>query len=201
MSMEQGETLYQYLERRERELSHQIAALKGEIGTREHELAHVRSAKRQIGQLGTDDKARFGVPGSLAALGAATTRLSDLAKPVGISLSALGEQMSEGGRKIAEALQAGAIGIGPFPLTIKQLIMRALLDHFRQGGATVTELRQFILDAHGRDIDRTSLSPQLTRLRNEGHISLVNGRWVLGAHAHDDLTGASPYGLTDTSDD
>src|SRR5436190_19542204 len=55
------ETVYAYLERRERELLNQISAEKAATATKEMELAHVQSAKRQIGNLGGADKARFGV--------------------------------------------------------------------------------------------------------------------------------------------
>src|SRR4051794_22489442 len=60
MEKKSNETLYDFIERRSRELTHQIAAFQGEIDTRRAELAHLQSAKRQIDVLGGGDAARFG---------------------------------------------------------------------------------------------------------------------------------------------
>jgi DNA-binding transcriptional ArsR family regulator len=66
--------------------------------------------------------------------------------------------------------------------TIKQLIIEALFAHFHDG-ATGVELRDHFLTVHGRDIDRTSISPQLTRLREEGIVEQMTGpdegKWKL----------------------
>jgi len=129
MTSERSETVYEYLERRERELTNQIADLRGQLEGREAEFAHVQSAKRQIGNLGGAEKARFGVP---------EPSPSDA------------------------AAQADT--------TIKVLIMRAMWAGFREKGATAPEVRQFIIDAYGRDIDRTSISPQLSRLKADGQL-------------------------------
>lgn len=64
-------------------------------------------------------------------------------------------------------------------LTIKELVKKALEEQFDQG-ATASELLQFFKDVWGRsDIPRTSLSPQLSRLRQAGQIRLVGERWML----------------------
>jgi hypothetical protein len=66
--------------------------------------------------------------------------------------------------------------------TIKQLIVDALRDHFRDG-ATGTELSQYFLTVHGREIERGSISPQLTRLREDGVVEQMSGpdegKWAL----------------------
>jgi hypothetical protein len=76
--------------------------------------------------------------------------------------------------------------------TIKQLVLRALIDHFHDG-ATPLELRTYIRDAYGREIDRTSMGPQLSRMRDEGvliqPLGLLNeGKWRLSPRStiHDD---------------
>src|SRR5260370_42160124 len=62
-------------------------------------------------------------------------------------------------------------------LTIKQLILRALADHFHDG-ATPAELRAYILDAYGREISRGSMGPQIVRLFEEGLIEQPSdGKW------------------------
>jgi hypothetical protein len=50
--------------------------------------------------------------------------------------------------------------------SIKQLILAAFSDkpEFRAHGAKASQIREFIRDAYGRDIDRATLSPQLSRL-------------------------------------
>jgi len=64
-------------------------------------------------------------------------------------------------------------------LTMKDLTVKALKEHFRNG-ATSSQLLEFFADKWGRsDIMRTSFSPQLSRLKNEGMISLVGKVWVL----------------------
>ena len=132
------ETVYQFLTRRERELLNQIAAEKAATATKEIELAHVQSAKRTIGNLGAADKVKFGAPETL-----------------GATLAALGHSMRNG--KIDETE----------PAPIKQLILKAMWASFRETGATSSDLRQFIADAYGRNIHPSSMSPQISRLKNE----------------------------------
>jgi hypothetical protein len=69
--------------------------------------------------------------------------------------------------------------VGPIPeevaqrfaaMTIKQLVVRALLDNF-PNGATSGRLRDFIRDAYGRAIEASSLRPQLHRLKADGVIN------------------------------
>jgi hypothetical protein len=62
---------------------------------------------------------------------------------------------------------------------MKQLVVKALREHFRDG-ATTRQMLDFFRDAWDRDIERTNLSPQVSRLLQEGIIShLDDGRWVL----------------------
>lgn len=156
------------LERRERELTHELAGLKGEIDVRENELAHVRSARRQIDMLGGNDAARFGKLSGVAATG---NPIEDSASGptlegvVNVAIG-VGSLIAKTSRIIAEAQDRN-----PFlqfeGLTIKQLIVKALGDHFLNG-ASASELRDFIENAYDRNIERSSLTPQLSRLRDEG---------------------------------
>jgi len=64
-------------------------------------------------------------------------------------------------------------------LTMKQLVRKALGEHFANG-ATAIELLDFFRNAWGRnDVIRTSLSPQLSRLKREGVITLDGMTWRL----------------------
>ena len=64
-------------------------------------------------------------------------------------------------------------------LTMKQLAVKALKEHF-QNGATANKLIKFFADAWGRtDIARASFSPQLSRLKTEGVIARDGLVWRL----------------------
>jgi DNA-binding transcriptional ArsR family regulator len=86
-----------------------------------------------------------------------------------------------------DALPGSGVTVELEAPTIKELILDALRDHFRDG-ATGTELSQHFLNVHGRDIDRTSISPQLTRLREDGVVEQLSGdnegKWALKVYSH-----------------
>src|SRR6185436_5481931 len=64
-------------------------------------------------------------------------------------------------------------------LTIKDLVRKALTEQF-EFGATANELLEFFSHAWGRsDIVRTSLSPQLSRLKQQGEIILDGQKWKI----------------------
>lgn len=64
--------------------------------------------------------------------------------------------------------------------SIRDLIMAALnTEKFLSDGAEAGELRDFIRETYGRDIIRTSFSPQLSRLKQDGAIKSNNGRWTI----------------------
>lgn len=66
-------------------------------------------------------------------------------------------------------------------LTMKQLVRKALDEHFTNG-ATANELLDFFRNAWGRnDVVRTSLSPQLSRLKRDGAIKLDGMTWRLAS--------------------
>lgn len=159
-----GETLYEYLERRERELASRVLAVRTELEAMETELAHVRSARRQIGNL----PSFVGQPVSLAELAHRLTSTPSANPDV----------------------QASS------PPSIKDMILKALWTGFRKTGATPAQLRQFISDAYGRDIDRNSMSPQISRLRQEGLLKQKGGEdnWRLTVAAVGRIQGERWYG-------
>jgi hypothetical protein len=66
-------------------------------------------------------------------------------------------------------------------LTIKELVRKALSEHFTSG-ATANQLLDLFASAWGRtDVVRTSLSPQLSRLRQEGVLLRQGQTWRLRA--------------------
>ena len=63
-------------------------------------------------------------------------------------------------------------------MTIKQLVLSALREHF-SNGATGTQLVDFFKTSWGREIARESLSPQLSRLRKDKMIERRGRVWLL----------------------
>ncbi|PCJ68820.1 MAG: hypothetical protein COA62_13390 [Rhodobiaceae bacterium] len=66
-------------------------------------------------------------------------------------------------------------------MTLKDLIKKALKEQFPEG-ATANELVDFFENAWDREVQRTSLSPQLSRLKDEGVVVLEDNRWRLVKH-------------------
>jgi hypothetical protein len=62
--------------------------------------------------------------------------------------------------------------------TMKQLAVRALQDHFPYG-ATANQLLAVFKNAYGREIPRESLSPQLSRLKDDDILKLDGKLWKL----------------------
>jgi hypothetical protein len=68
----------------------------------------------------------------------------------------------------------------PSRLTIKGMVIKALDDHFRGIGATTQTLLDFFRDAWGHNIDRASLSAQLSRLNlDDGAVVRSGDKWIL----------------------
>ena len=63
-------------------------------------------------------------------------------------------------------------------LTIKQMVITTLREHL-PNGATANELLEAFFRNWGRREMRTSLSPQLTRLKRDGKIELHGKVWTL----------------------
>jgi hypothetical protein len=139
-------TLREFLDRRERELTERATKLRDELLPCEAELAEIRQVKAALGhKLGSSLAALF--------LQNATAKLD-----------------AKGAAK-----RTTAAGPDPFEqMTIKGLIVKALDEHF-QAGATTQELLEFFRNAWGRDIDRASLSPQMSRLQEEGVVARIDG--------------------------
>lgn len=82
------------------------------------------------------------------------------------------------------------------PLTIKQMILGALRDHFHDGASPV-ELSAYMRTEYGREVDRNSISPQLARLRQDRAVEQTGGaadpKWKLtGADQNVDLKDEEP---------
>jgi hypothetical protein len=166
------EPLADYLKRRERELVQQTAAIRGLLAPKEKQLEEIRQAMKAIGikpsyveqlmpflDLAGDSRPMHGVLNSPQ-----TTPINGILNAAPFPW--------EPGNPLAQLVE---------PLTIKEMILHALNDHFHQG-ATPSELRDYMRTAYSRDVDRNSISPQLARLREEGLVQNTNalsGKWEL----------------------
>lgn len=152
------ETLADYLKRRERELIQQTAAIRGMLIPKEKQLEEVRQAMKAIGleRSYAEELKSFVDQGQ------------DTPPP-----NCLSNTLEAAAFQTMQAIAEG--------LTIKDLILRALNDHFHLG-ATPSELSDYMKAAYGREIDRNSISPQLARLRDEGLVQNTNalsGKWEI----------------------
>jgi hypothetical protein len=192
-----GETLYEYVQRREGELVAKIAATRGDLEALELELAHVKSARRQIGNL--PDFGRT----PLAEANEGRDHPLDAEPPVEVVVDPDAVSGPHVHSHIAELSDADArshthrfILETKNPPTIKDLILKALWNGFRETGATQAQLRQFIRDAYGREVDRTSMSPQIARLRDEKLLKQKGGEdnWRLTLKAISQIRADLRYG-------
>lgn len=103
LTRQPGETLYAFLGRRERELVNITSSMRTELGAAEEELAHVRSALRQIGPLGIG--AGLGGVAAAAATGGGGVVPADRGQPFTIKelvLKALQSEFAEKGATSSE---------------------------------------------------------------------------------------------------
>ena len=63
--------------------------------------------------------------------------------------------------------------------TIKDMIRDVLKS--MPNGLTSTEILSKIDESFGRQIERTSLSPQLSRMKDDGEVTLIDNLWFLPA--------------------
>lgn len=180
------ETTQQFLARRKKELLAQISALKGQLAPKEAELAQI--TKFEASQMFTETP--IGVPyedgNALAALSTSTAifdalgpdktnalvRASEAMKLTSSSISAALAESSKSvtlaGSAMSEAISqamGNTASLRFAHMTIKQMIVQALLDHFPKG-ATAADIREYIRDGYGRTVDPSSLRPQMHRLKS-----------------------------------
>jgi hypothetical protein len=134
------ETVAQFLGRRERELSAQVAALKGQLAPKEAELEQVR-------------KMRALLPGGA---------LDSMTDAIDSSLGRSSANIAD----LADAPYAPSTSDPYSDKTIKELVIQALLDNFPNGGTAAT-IRDFIRDAYRRTIEPASMRSQMHRLKTD----------------------------------
>jgi hypothetical protein len=164
--------LYAYAERRERELKHQISALKGQLTLIQGEIAQRENELGQITHIRASQTIAGGGIANRLSLGQALLGSAELAHGVvpqsgpreGVANRPLGVMPSPGPYPLEHQSLQTSINERFKQMTIKELVIQALLDHFPTG-ASAAPLRDFIKDAYGRLIAPSSLRPQLHRLQ------------------------------------
>ncbi|MGA8760474.1 MAG: hypothetical protein WB611_29960 [Stellaceae bacterium] len=185
--------LREFLEQRERELLLEIGKLQKALAPKEAELAEVRRAKAALGMTSMASE----VAGDLAADEAllrsvSIGRVDELKRTleearadaqVAMAKPAESAAIRNAARVLVSSRNSG--------LTMKQLVTKALAQHFDKG-ASSRQLLEFFRDAWGRNIERTSLNPQLFRLYQDGIIGRVEGtkEWYL---IPEERRGRKPY--------
>lgn len=164
--------LRQFLERREQELMVQIGELHSRLGPLETELGEIKHSKAAIGIVQAVGTAH----------GTSTARAIAVIATPGIQFN-----------------PRYSIFVGAYDhMTMKQLIVKVLREHFHQG-ATARQMLDFFRDAWARDIERTNLSPQLSRLFQDRIIGRRDDHhWFLLSHPAADEPKEQEPPLSDT---
>lgn len=169
--LDMAETLVGYIERRKRELRAELASAEAVVLAIRGELQQLRNAEQGIanGQMALITQAYQAQIDANSGVDETPINPDEVLPPVPTpnwaqGLADIGEQFG-----FAEAHRR----------TIKEHVLLALDQHvdFRRNGATTGELKRYIKSEFEKDIEVTSLSPQLSRLRDDGIISFVDGRW------------------------
>ena len=146
-----------FLEEREKHLEAEVAKLRAILAPLERELFEVRVAQRAVGKKSPEPQQRH--------------LFSNLKLNVDDEAAEVWRQYLEKGQAASDSPYFG--------LTIKDLITKALDEQFATG-ATANQLLELFRSAWGRpDVVRTSLSPQLSRLKDEGRIGREGTVWFL----------------------
>jgi hypothetical protein len=146
-----------YLEQREKQLESELGKLRGLLAPLERELFEVRVAQRAVARKSPEPQQRH--------------LFGNLKLEVDEAAAEVWKQYL--------ALQEAQANSPYFNLTIKELVLKALGEQF-PSGATANQLLELFRGAWGRgEIARTSLSPQLSRLKAEHKIDRNGSQWFL----------------------
>ncbi len=159
------ETLLDFLNRRERELTNKIAAAEGSVRQTQ---AAIREMQAELGQV-LNAKQSFDEVGGKARL--ASERIDRM-------LTENGPKGPDSTHQSSERLPVPNPFFGPQGLTIKELIRQVLVNRSPLG-ATTAQIADFIRDAYGRDVQPDSLRAQLARSKAQGMIETDGGEWRL----------------------
>lgn len=148
------ETLHEFLERREHELTNKVRDLRAELDPLEKELIEIRRTRASLG----------------------------IARPFDLLVPTPSEAAANSAMKRDDDYRSLANTIRHTPpqsLKIKELIVLAFVSHFHASAAP-QEISHYIRKAYKRDIDSGSIRPNLGRLREDGILMQgANSKWIL----------------------
>jgi hypothetical protein len=151
------ETLPEFLDRRERELTEKVRKLRAELTPLETEIIQIRRAKTTLGGSNTQ---RFSLLGPTPEEAEAERNL----------------KRDDAYRALANTLRHTPPGV----LKIKDLIVLAFVSHFQNASAGPLAISHYIRGRYKRQIDSASIRPNLGRLREDGILMQdANSKWVL----------------------
>jgi hypothetical protein len=155
-----NEKLRLFLDRRERELRNQLAALNGEILEITVELNEIVRAKGALNIESTAETEKV------------LTALEPTNSFAGLGLLGIAQAGTFVGRRFTTDVMPQSLRERYDTMTIKELVLQSLQSFVVQaeGGATAARLRDYIRDVYGRTVEPSSLRPQLSRLKAEGLI-------------------------------
>jgi hypothetical protein len=204
-----------YLEDRERTLTEQLAERKRRVIPAEAELAEIRQAKDALGANASGAPGLLTMNGLRQYLEARELELQGFIHEAADSQEAVHNELAEI-RKVkatvgmlhtnGSEIGSDAVGdplwktvpeaVGGIPyqsMTIGDLVIKALKEHFKNG-APIGAMVEFFRDKWGREIDRPSLSPQLSRLYRRdvvGRIRSTQGWFLIQPETR--IQGQRPY--------
>jgi hypothetical protein len=153
-----NETTRDFLDRRRRELEQQLSALHGQMTALRDQIEH---RKREIEEIDRAAAAIGPTTKVVSSSGMTFEAAADVAAPTA-------ERNRRNMAEITSGVTDVIVRLDPYShMTIKELVIQALIDHFPKGG-TLTEIRDVIRNAYRRTIEPPSLRPQMHRLKADG---------------------------------
>ncbi len=174
------------LAKTETELRNRIAATQNELDALQAQLAEVLIARDAIEKTHKKTLGGTASSGSVAVTAPSPMLIGDSAHAELVQARIFPVIDTTGIAQAFEAFRNIGKGISALQfngLTIKDLIIKALAEHYKEKGASASELVSFLGGAYGREVEKSSLSPQLSRLKEEGRvIQIDNSKWMIAPH-------------------
>jgi hypothetical protein len=188
MAEEEEEDLRTLLQRRERQTMNRLDFARITVERFEEELREIRTAMTALGLptnsdptetrfSGLSDDRTVSISGASAATGAGAV-VTQSTNPLGADYLMPAEPAGFLNPTFLNPLNPLAAQV----LSIKEMVLSVLRagKRFRLYGATASQIRDAIKDNFNRDIARESLSPTLSRMRDDGLIEQApGGHWTL----------------------
>jgi hypothetical protein len=188
------ESAYQFLRRRQGELTARAAALRGQLRPIETELAQIEKML-SVAPAPSNETVSTTLPArnassptdyvsALKPFLELETQIQEAIKSLTIPTEEIEkiqrsfDELIPSQEVLQKAIESAADFMTPLhrisdkhhskyeQMTIKELVIQALVDHFPEG-ARANDIRKFIKEGYGRDVEQASFRPQLHRLKTD----------------------------------